>query len=101
MSKHFANANAEGVRGEEYLIVVRASALSAEVEDAIRTGCQLIHDVATNEGVEISLDAGRVDREVTYVPSPSLTSHHILSSHDNGVIVRSRRAADDTIYVKE
>lgn len=100
MSRHFTNASQNP--DEEYLIQIRAEWRNAAVEAAIRTAVQLVHDVATEQAVKVNIEAGVVDKEVTYVPSPSMTSHIILSSLDNtSVVEHQARTAGATIYVKE
>jgi hypothetical protein len=100
MSGHFTNANER--KGDEYLIQILAEWRNPEVEAALRTAVQHVHDVATEQAVKVSIEAGVVDKEVTYVPSPSMTSHIILASHDNSALVdHQARTSAPTIYVKE
>lgn len=69
------------------MVLLTSKGVSVPLEEAIMTAMQLIADVASNEGLEITLDCGRVDPEVSYTPRQSMTSHIIIASHDTYVRV--------------
>lgn len=86
---------------EEYIIKVTTTAgVLPQLVDTIRTCAQLIHDVAANEGKLCEVEAGYVNHEVTYTPSPSMYAHVPIAHLDNAAVV-AHRPKDDTIYVKE
>lgn len=86
---------------EEYILkVVTSPGVNSVIEDAIKAGCQLIVDMATSEGVMCEVTAGRVDREVSYTPRPSMTSHIIIYDAENGVAA-ARQATREKLVIEK
>lgn len=91
----------EPTANEEYIIKVVATAgVNVDIEAAMKAGAQLICDVATVEGVMCEVVVGRIDREVSYTPRPSMTSHVIIYDVENGVAV-AQAAAERGRKVRE